>query len=446
MRFTWNDGPWKVGHFIPPTASRANPRREDPFVSVRMGPTHDMVGPDEHCQRPKLQCRAEKVLTEWLPRAHGKFTLRELIRVFQDARDTWIGGWGQRLGPKTSEELLRELTLLLLGPKDGSTHERLGMQPSLEQRMKDLIRSAMTARLHEDLAETEHIRNTALARLQVQKSAMLAADLFQCHMCAKKLAGKRARCTGCRFAGYCDSSCQKRDWGRHKKVCGRMAELKRRPTLGEMFRSVADLDSSGELGPKMLPFILRFGEDYDDQLGMLTACYSGAIVRAIFRTRNGVVQAIFPGETSHLDILKFPFAKSERLRITGVEISSETVQSMLEVTIPRSEQNHCRKCGVRHGAILMHSVCMCLICADCLSRLSLRDKCVCGKKLSEFWLVEEEETERLLSFPPRGSRQSDHLPPRLGRSPNLIGSSARAIHEDRALQRATDGAWSPGQK
>lgn len=52
--------------------------------------------------------------------------------------------------------------------------------------------------------------------------------LTQCNQCGKT-AAKMKICTGCYFYHYCDVTCQKKDWKRHKTSC---IEMKK--ALGEL--------------------------------------------------------------------------------------------------------------------------------------------------------------------------------------------------------------------
>merc|ERR1719453_487595 len=69
------------------------------------------------------------------------------------------------------------------------------------------------------------------------KAEQAEADIPKCAQCGKKVVGK-TQCGKCKSVFYCDRSCQRSHWPKHKGDCATLAEAlpPRQPTTGDRGR------------------------------------------------------------------------------------------------------------------------------------------------------------------------------------------------------------------
>ena len=92
------------------------------------------------------------------------------------------------------EDLLGGMEAMIKGA-GGDYDTRLGMQPSLREQAGIIMLEALHARIWRDLKQTEDIRKSVLAHIQVEKAEDIQVLLTECRACGKRQteAGKMKR-------------------------------------------------------------------------------------------------------------------------------------------------------------------------------------------------------------------------------------------------------------
>jgi hypothetical protein len=73
-----------------------------------------------------------------------------------------------------------------------------------------------------------------------------------CEACGKESKGKLSRCTQCKVAKFCDVTCQRKDWERHKTRCDNMRSA--REAVSAIYTNIPDWNVFDD---KYYPFRIR---------------------------------------------------------------------------------------------------------------------------------------------------------------------------------------------
>ena len=305
-----------------------------------------------------------------------------------------------------------------------SMEERAGLQPSPLSRLKILFSRALTARLHEDLAYTKELREITLATIQASLSADMQDRLKHCFHCKKELQKGRARCSHCKFAGYCGEDCQKKDWWNHKQLCERIQKAKRKPTADEVFRALVVMNE--EL--QVQPFVVPLHKHFHIVLGKGTEGYLHRDVRMMFKSRQAIVFVVYPKVEAEPSLFWEPFetTPTQGYRHAGqAKLSEVSGVTMEEEDIDLME---CCQCGGLPNLFNSNPECLHLFCTDCVASSHLRKTCrECNQKFGTLILVSKRTRKGVLpTVPETGFRPFSQVERKANRL--AFNSKRTALH------------------